>query len=487
IGPCCCSSASTAVRTATTSTSSVSPRRAKSAFAPAMAQSRRCCDAMWDGWSTTAVSRPTTGSTSMTFGGRARAVLLAAALAHGVAAGGRRVRLECRAADAGARQGEDVEGAIRGAPVRRHPHYAARIFRHAAVRGTRSPREARAVAAGGKRSAGGRAADPRERAAETAPQHPPRGLPRGRRLCRKHPLHPGGRPGGAEAPVRDRARGGRAQMAHGAQADRSEYAGAAERDPRRRQPPHHPLDRIHRAQRRPFDDDDHPRHAVTAGERWAVGAWLAFLAAGVWIVAHTTFTTDVSAFLPRSPTPEQQVLVEQLREGVVSRLVLVALEGTPPASLAQASKSMAAELRQDASFVAVENGDGSGAGADRDFLWRLRYLLSPAVSPERFSAAGLRERLEETLRLLDSPAGTLVRRVAPSDPTGELLQILEHLETQSRPATREGVRFSRDGRRALLLAQTRAPGYDVGAQEHAIARIQEAFSRADAGEANLPG
>ena len=224
---------------------------------------------------------------------------------------------------------------------------------------------------------------------------------------------------------------------------------------------------------------------MTAGERWAVGAWLAFLAAGVWIVAHTTFTTDVSAFLPRSPTPEQQVLVEQLREGVVSRLVLVALEGTPPASLAQASKSMAAELRQDASFVSVENGDGSGAGADRDFLWRHRYLLSPAVSPERFSAAGLRERLEETLRLLDSPAGTLVRRVAPSDPTGELLQILEHLETQSRPATREGVWFSRDGRRALLLAQTRAPGYDVGAQEHAIARIQEAFSRADAGEAKL--
>src|SRR6185503_18435039 len=159
--------------------------------------------------------------------------------------------------------------------------------------------------------------------------------------------------------------------------------------------------------------------------------------------------------------------------------------GTPPASLAQASKSMAAELRQDASFVSVENGDGSGAGADRDFLWRHRYLLSPAVSPERFSAAGLRERLEETLRLLDSPAGTLVRRVAPSDPTGELLQILEHLETQSRPATREGVWFSRDGRRALLLAQTRAPGYDVGAQEHAIARIQEAFSRADAGEAKL--
>ena len=224
---------------------------------------------------------------------------------------------------------------------------------------------------------------------------------------------------------------------------------------------------------------------MTPAQRWALGAWLALLAASAVIVARTTITTDVSAFLPRSPTPEQQVLVEQLREGVVSRLALVALEGASPTALAQASKAMAAELRKDPSFVSVENGDGSGDAADREFLWRHRYLLSSAVDAERFSAAGLRERLEETLRLLDSPAGALVRRIVANDPTGELLHILEGFEAQSRPATRESVWFSRDGRRALLLAQTRAPGYDVGAQESALARIQEAFSRASAGEAKL--
>jgi predicted exporter len=224
---------------------------------------------------------------------------------------------------------------------------------------------------------------------------------------------------------------------------------------------------------------------VTAAQRWALGAWLALLAASAVIVARTTISTDVSAFLPRSPTPEQQVLVEQLREGVVSRLALIALEGASPAALAQASKAMAAELRKDASFVSVENGDGSGDAADREFLWRHRYLLSSAVDAERFSAAGLRERLEETLRLLDSPAGALVRRIVANDPTGELLHILESLEAQSRPATREGVWFSRDGRRALLLAQTRAPGYDVGAQEGALARIVQAFSRAGTDEVKL--
>lgn len=224
---------------------------------------------------------------------------------------------------------------------------------------------------------------------------------------------------------------------------------------------------------------------MTAAQRWALGAWIALLALAAGIVARTTFTTDVSAFLPRSPTPEQQVLVEQLREGVVSRLVLIALEGAPPGALAQASRAMAAELRKQESFVSVDNGDGTGAAADREFLWRHRYLLSPAVEPGRFSAAGLREQLQEALRLLDSPAGALVRRIVPNDPTGELLHILERLEPPRKPATREGVWFSRDGRRALLLAQTRAPGYDVGAQEHALALIEQAFSRAAAGQAKL--
>lgn len=224
---------------------------------------------------------------------------------------------------------------------------------------------------------------------------------------------------------------------------------------------------------------------MTAAQRWALGAWIALLALAAWVVARTTFTTDVSAFLPRSPTPEQQVLVEQLREGVVSRLVLIALEGAPPAALGQASRTMAAELRKQESFVSVDNGDGTGVAADRDFLWRHRYLLSPAMEPGRFSAAGLRERLQETLRLLDSPAGSLVRRTVPNDPTGELLRILERLEPPRKPVLREGVWFSRDGRRALLLAQTRAPGYEIGAQEHALALIEQAFSRATAGQAKL--
>lgn len=197
----------------------------------------------------------------------------------------------------------------------------------------------------------------------------------------------------------------------------------------------------------------------------------------VAVISRTTFTADISAFLPRSPTPAQEILVEQLRDGVVSRLMLIGIEGAPPEALAVASRRLATELRRHESFVLIDNGEDTGS-ADRDFLWRNRYLLSPAVGPERFSADALRGRLEDHLRLLGSPAGMLVRRTLPGDPTGEFLLIAAALAGQARPTARGGVWFSRDGARALVIAQTRAAGYDLDGQERALALVHDAFAQA---------
>ncbi len=216
---------------------------------------------------------------------------------------------------------------------------------------------------------------------------------------------------------------------------------------------------------------------MTLEPRWAVGTWLVFVAACIAVVARTSFTTDISAFLPRSPTPAQQILVEQLRDGVVSRLILIGIEGAAPETLARHSKQLAAALRKQDGLASVNNGEDTGFAKDREFLWRNRYLLSPAVTPERFSADGLRARLEENLQLLASPAGMLLRRILPNDPTGELIHLLEQLEGQARPASRDGVWFSRDGDRALLVAQTRAAGYDIDAQERVLGAIRGAFAQ----------
>jgi predicted exporter len=209
--------------------------------------------------------------------------------------------------------------------------------------------------------------------------------------------------------------------------------------------------------------------------------WLILAALCVAVISRTSITTDISAFLPRTPTPAQEILVDQLRDGVVSRLILVGIEGAPPATLAEASQRLAAALRKHEDFVLVSNGDNAGSTADRDYLWRNRYGLSPAVAAGRFSAEGLRARLEDNLALLASPAGMLLRRVLPNDPTGELLAIVERLEGQGRPVSKEGAWFSPDGARALLVVQTRATGYDIDAQHRAIGLIRGAFAESPGG------
>ena len=213
------------------------------------------------------------------------------------------------------------------------------------------------------------------------------------------------------------------------------------------------------------------------GSRIAIAVWVAALAACIFVIGRTPFSADLSAFLPSSPTPAQQILVEQLRDGVVSRLLLVAIEGDAPAALAATSKKLAAQLRGNPQFVAVNNGEESGLTRDREFFWGNRYLLSPGVEePGHFTPAALREALDDDVQLLGSPAGALLRRILPNDPSGELLRIVDQLEGQSRPASIEGVWFSRDGKHALLVAQTKAAGYDIDAQEVAQAQIRSAFA-----------
>ncbi|MDB5809423.1 MAG: hypothetical protein JWN94_1545 [Betaproteobacteria bacterium] len=220
---------------------------------------------------------------------------------------------------------------------------------------------------------------------------------------------------------------------------------------------------------------------TVATSRRSVVAWAAAVIACTVIIAKTEFTADMSAFLPRTPTPVQQILVQQLRDGVVSRLILIAIEGTPPDVLAQTSRRFAAQLRQQPDeFAAVNNGEETTLSQDREFLFRHRYLLSPAVAPGHFAAASIRTSLEEDLQLLNSPAGALLGKIIPRDPTGEMLRLIAQFEGVARPAVHDGVWFTRNESRALLIVQTRAAGYDIDAQERALASIHAAFAHATA-------
>src|ERR1700722_6140857 len=213
------------------------------------------------------------------------------------------------------------------------------------------------------------------------------------------------------------------------------------------------------------------------GRRAGVAAlWLCCVAAASIIVARAHYITDLSAFLPAKPTPKQQLLVDQLRDGPTSRLILVAIEQGDAGTRAPIPAAMAARLRRDRLFTGVNNGEPVSAERDRDFLFRHRYLLSDQVIPARFSAAGLHAAIADTIDDLASPAGLLLKSLLPNDPTGEMLHIVDELERIPAPATSNGVWVSPDGARALMVAQTAAGGSDTDAQAHAIAAIHAAFA-----------
>jgi predicted exporter len=207
-------------------------------------------------------------------------------------------------------------------------------------------------------------------------------------------------------------------------------------------------------------------------------AWLGCIGLAAIVVARAHYITDLSAFLPAHPTPTQQLLVDQLRDGPASRLILIAIERGDAAQRARVSIAMANRLRQDPQFSSVGNGELIAAQRDREFLFQHRYLLSESVNAERFSTAGLQAAIQDTIDSLASPAGVLFKSLLPRDPTGELLNILDQLTRSAAPESRDGVWVSADVTRTLAVAQTAASGSDSDAQSGAIDAIRAAFTAA---------
>jgi predicted exporter len=208
---------------------------------------------------------------------------------------------------------------------------------------------------------------------------------------------------------------------------------------------------------------------------WVLCGWLLALLLCVRVIVQTTFVADLSAFMPKMPTARQQLLVEQLRDGFITRLIMVGIEGSDAPQRARLSQQLAQSLRKDQAFLGVQNGDAATQERDQAYVFGNRYVLSPAVTPERFTAEGLRQAIGETVSALSGNAGMALKQLLPRDPTAETLAILEQFSGDSQPRSRDGAWVSRDGQRAILLVQTRADGSDLDAQSAAIEHIRHAF------------
>ncbi|UKE69427.1 MMPL family transporter [Xanthomonas cerealis pv. cerealis] len=211
--------------------------------------------------------------------------------------------------------------------------------------------------------------------------------------------------------------------------------------------------------------------------------WLALLTvAGIWLGNVLQVSGDLRKFMPEAQTPAQKLLLDELGEGPGSRLLLFSLSGADPATLARQSQAIRAQLAaQRDTFELVANGADAGLDAIPERLLAYRYLLSDSFDAHPLDAATLADALQARLQDLGSPAAAMVEPLLPRDPTLEVLHLAESLQPAGGPQQRDGVWFDRAGKDALLVAQTRAAGFDPTGQQQAVDAIHAAFAKASAG------
>jgi len=218
---------------------------------------------------------------------------------------------------------------------------------------------------------------------------------------------------------------------------------------------------------------------IETRRRLVLLAWLGTLALCAWIAFfNTRIDTDLTGFLPASPDRAQQLLLDQLREGPASRMMLIGVEGGNVRNLADMNRAIAASLRADARIATVQNGEGDTSEAERDILLRYRYLLSSAIGAGHFDAGELKKSLQRVVDVLSSPAEVLQKPLIPMDPTGEVQHIAATWMQHSTVDSREGVWFSADGKRSLLIAQTRVSGMDAVQQQEIVGAVRQSFESA---------
>jgi predicted exporter len=217
----------------------------------------------------------------------------------------------------------------------------------------------------------------------------------------------------------------------------------------------------------------------------ALTALSAAVVLAIAVFHSINFRTDMTDFLPTGRTEAAKLMLQELRSGAATSLILIGLEGASAAELARISDSMAARLDQSGLFVFVSNGDASLDPAAEQFLFDHRYLLSPAGTTGVFTPAALRRDMETLLRQLGSSAALLAQKYGLADLPGSFLSVVRIWAGTSEVRSIDGVWFAAAHDRALMVARTRAGGLELEAQDAADAAIRAAFAAARPGPARL--
>ncbi len=216
------------------------------------------------------------------------------------------------------------------------------------------------------------------------------------------------------------------------------------------------------------------RGQLTALLIWVILVLLAF----AWLMAKVPIRSDLSSFLFVDGDLVEKVLQRKLREGAASRLILMGIEGGSLVQRIEASRQLQHELLKLEYFKRVENGVVTALKTD-PLLFEYRYLLVKKSEAALFTAQGLAQELDRRMQELTAPYPSPFKQQLPQDPTAAYPALLKQWLPVSRPNSVQGVWFSADQQRALLIAETWAKGMEMDSQQQAIDAMQQQFRKID--------
>ena len=199
--------------------------------------------------------------------------------------------------------------------------------------------------------------------------------------------------------------------------------------------------------------------------------WLLLGIAAVFVlVTRLQLSFDISAFFPRAPDLQHQVLLQQFQSGPGSRLLVIGINGADSDTLADVSDELRSVLAGNPAFTAVMNGEASDESSDMvPEPVASYYLLMDDID---FSGEALARAVQDRLQDLAFGGGSAMLELIARDPYLATLNILGRLA----PVEMSGdLWFAADGS-VVLMAETKASAVDIEAQGEAVATVRAAFA-----------
>ncbi|MDB4987755.1 MAG: rane protein exporter [Myxococcaceae bacterium] len=212
------------------------------------------------------------------------------------------------------------------------------------------------------------------------------------------------------------------------------------------------------------------------------------LLCSVYVLLCLQVRTPITEFLPRDESTGLLELARGLSEAPQARVMVFTLSAGTSAGHHRAAREFAERLQKSGDFEWVR--DGVSSDDEQQFyqlLFPARVGLVPLPEgtgpiPDAF----LEQRVTAMRERLSGPLGMLERRLAPDDPLGGFVSLLE-AQTRARGQLRveDHQLVTEDGRWSVVFAASKASAFESAKQLAIETKIEAALSAARARDASV--